>query len=86
MRSLYLRRWCDRPVDLRNNILFDSLGLPWFVPKCAQNVPTAGALAPTPLRPRLPSPVPDLVDARSRHAGSLGELYSGDAELQSLAD
>lgn len=36
--------------------------------------------------PRLPSPVADLVDARSRHAGSLGEFYSGDAELQSLAD
>src|SRR5271166_6600509 len=26
--------------DLQNNIGCDSLGLPWFVPKCAQNVPT----------------------------------------------
>jgi hypothetical protein len=40
------------------------------------------------VRPRraLAAPVADLVNARSRHAGSLGELYSGDAELQSLAD
>lgn len=40
MRGLYLRRWRDRTVDLRNNIQSNSLRLPWFVPKCAQNVPT----------------------------------------------
>jgi hypothetical protein len=34
--------------DLRNNIACDSLGLLWFVPKCAQNVPTG---APWPCGP-----------------------------------
>jgi hypothetical protein len=34
--------------DLRNNMSCDSLRFPWFVPKCAQNVPTgSGSTAPT---------------------------------------
>ena len=28
--------------ELQNNIQCDSLRLPWFVPRCAQNVPAMG--------------------------------------------
>jgi hypothetical protein len=40
---LDLRRCSEISVDLRNNILCNSLGLPWFAGKCAQNVPTGAA-------------------------------------------
>jgi hypothetical protein len=39
--NLYLRCWRDRPVELQNDIKCNFLKLPLFVPKCAQNVPSA---------------------------------------------
>jgi hypothetical protein len=43
--NLYLRRWDETPPELRNNICCNSLGLPWFVPERAQNVPTVRSFA-----------------------------------------
>jgi hypothetical protein len=34
----------------------------------------------------LPAPVPDLIDARHRQPGGVGELLDGDAVLESFAD
>ena len=60
--------------DPRNNIGCNSLGFRSFVPKCAQNVPTART---RPVRPQLPSPVPDLIHARHGQPGRSGEFLAG---------